>query len=361
MPEIGGSWNYIARLVEALASENDDNNYICFVTSESSVLVPKRKNFETVNVRINPTSRPKRVLYENTILQLLAMKYRLHLMHWFANTTSLIRAIPSVVTVHDLLYFEEPDRFPFIKRLYLQRMTRYAVKHASFLLPVSRYTAESLASNLGANYERMMVIPAIVDDNFRPVDTKKANEFRQKYNLPENFWLYVAHFYPHKNHRRLLEAYHYQISKGFTPWPLVLRGDDHGEMQVINKLIDDLDLRKKILFLPKLKEEDLPVLFSVASALVFPSLYEGGGIPVLEAMACGCPVIASNIPTTREFGGDAVLMFDPLSIDSISAAMEEFQTNLTKREHFRQKAFNRVLDNRPHNIKKKLIEAYNNI
>lgn len=361
MPEIGGGWNYIARLVAALGSENDDNTYVCFVTSKSATLVPHRTNFETINVNMNPDSRPQRVLYENTILQVLAIKHRLDLMHWFANTTSLIRAVPSVVTVHDLLYFEKPDLFPFIKRSYLQFMTNYAVRYASFLLPVSQYTANDLASNLGAKSERMMVIPAVIDDSFQPVDTEEVNNFRRQYNLPESFWLYVAHFYPHKNHKRLLEAYHALIKQRFSPWPLVLRGDHYEKMHEINKLISDLGIEKNVIFLPRLKENDLPLLFSAASALVYPSLYEGGGMPVMEAMACGCPVIASNIPTTQEFGGDAVLMFDPLIIDSISAAMRTFQEDVTQRLLFRKNAFNRVLQHRPSQIKKRLINAYNSV
>jgi len=363
MPEIGGGWNYIDRLVSALGGEEDVNTYVCFVTSKSTTLVPDKPNFKRVNVKINPVSRLQRIFYENTILQISAIVHRLDLMHWFANTMSVVSSVPCVVTVHDLLYFERPDRFPLIQRLYLRIMTTYAVRHASFLLPVSQYTAQALRSVLNANNERMMVIPAIVDHSFQPVDNKKVIDFRRKHSLPESFWLYVAHFYSqsHKNHKRLIEAYHALIKQGFTPWPLVLRGEDHGELPKLTKLIYELGMEKNVIFLPRLEEADLPVLFSAASALVFPSLYEGGGIPVLEAMACGCPVIASNIPTTREFGGDAVLMFDPLITNSISDAMRNFQEDLPQRLLFRQRAFERVSYHRPEYIQKKLITAYNDV
>lgn len=358
MPEIGGGWNYIARLVSALGGGEGDNTFVCFVTSKSSTLVPDKPNFKPVMVKINPSSRLQRVFYENTILQFSAIVHRLDLMHWFANTMSIVGSVPCVVTVHDLLYFVKPYQFPRMKRLYLRTMTAYAVKNAHLLLPVSQYTAQALRSVLNANNERMMVIPAIVDDSFKPVDNKKVIDFRRKYNLPEFFWLYVAHFYSHKNHRRLLEAYHGLIKQGFIPWPLVLRGDDHGELPEINKLICELGIGKDVIFLPRLEEGDLPILFSAASALVFPSLYEGGGIPVLEAMACGCPVAASSIPTMREFGGDAVLMFDPLIINSISDAMRKFQEDLPQRLLFRQRAFERVSYHRPEYIRKKLITSY---
>ena len=363
MPEIGGGWNYIARLVSALGREQDDNTYVCFVTSKSSTLVPDKSNFERVIVKIDPLSRSKRIFYENTILQISAIVQRLDLMHWFGNTMSLVSSVPCVVTVHDLHYIERPDKFPLIQRLYLRIMTTYALKHASFLLPVSQYTAQAIMSVLNANSDRMMVIPAILDHSFQPVDNSKVIDFRRKHNLPESFWLYVAHFYSqhHKNHKRLLEAYHELIKQGFIPWPLVLRGDDHGELPELTRLIYELGMEKHVLFLSRLENADLPVLFSAASALVFPSLYEGGGIPVLEAMACGCPVIASSIPTTREFGGDAVLMFDPLITNSISDAMRNFQEDLPQRLLFRQRAFERVSYHRPEYIQKKLITAYNNV
>ncbi len=362
MPEIGGGWNYIARLVSALGvGEESFNTYVCFVTSKSSSLVPDKTNFERIIVRLNSVSRPKRIFYENTILQLSARVHRLDLMHWFSNTMSIVSSVPCVVTVHDLQYLERPDQFPLIQRLYLRIMTTYTIRHASFLLPVSQYTAKSIKSVFNANYKRMMVIPAIVDHGFQPVDNKKVIDFRCKHDLPENFWLYVAHFYSqsHKNHKRLLEAYHELIKQGFIPWPLVLRGDDHGELNELKKLISELGMDKNVIFLPRLAEEELPALFSAASALVFPSLYEGGGIPVLEAMACGCPVIASNIPTTREFGGDAVLMFDPLIIKSISDTMRNFQEDLPQRLRFRQHAFERILCHRPEYIQKKIIASYN--
>lgn len=361
MPEIGGGWNYIARLVSALGGEEDVNTYVCFVTSKSSTLVPDKPNFKRVNVKINPESRPHRIFYENTILQISAIAHRLDLMHWFADTMPLVSSVPCVVTVYDLLFFERPDLFPIINRLYLRIMTTHAVRHASFLLPMSQYTAQALRTVLNANNERMMVIPSIVDYSFQPVDNKKVIDFRRKHNLPESFWLYVAHFYSHKNHKRLLEAYHALIKQGFIPWPLVLRGDDHGEMPEITKFIYELGIEKNVIFLPRLEEYDLPVLFSAASALVFPSLYEGGGIPILEAMACGCAVIASSIPTTREVGGDAVLMFDPLITNSISDAMRNFQDNPPERLLFRHRALERVLYHRPEHIKQKLITVYNGV
>ena len=363
MPEIGGGWNYIARLVESLGEHDRENSYVAFVTDKSVGLVPRQPNFETVRVGINPISRWQRVLYENTRLQIDARKQRLDLMHWFANTIAIINSVPGVVTIHDLLVFENPHSFSRIQRIYLQTMYPHTVRRAALLLPVSETTARALCNILKARPERMQVIPAIVSARFQPVSADKVIELRREYNLPDQFWLYVAHFYPHKNHLRLLQSYHDLKLNGFAPWPLILRGDnpgdDPGAGEELKRLVTELGLENSVRFLPRLNEEELPVLYSAATALVFPSLYEGGGIPLIEAMACGCPVIAANIPPVREFAGDAASYFDPNKVASISEAMSSFQgSNPQDRLQMRQKGLQRSTEHRPQLVVHKLLNAY---
>jgi len=361
MPEIGGGWNYIARLVSALSEHGAPHSYVCFVTSESSSLVPDGSKFERVLVDIDPNSRFRRVLYENTFLQDTVKKYHLDLMHWFSQTQSLLNVAPGVVTFYDLHVFDNPLSFSKIKRFYLQTMMSYAAQHASLLLPMSNSTALALRSILNVDEERMSVIPAIVSPAFQQIHECETKEFRAKYKLPDIFWLFVAHFYQHKNHLRLLQAYHELKLNGFNPWPLVLRGDDHGSLNDVMEAVEHMSLEKDVIFLTRIDEGQMPCLYSAAGALVFPSLYEGGGMPVMEAMACGCPVIASDIPTTREFGGKAVLLFNPRDIQSIAAAMRVFQEDTHKRLQARQSGLNNVRDYSPESVIRKLVGAYNSV
>jgi hypothetical protein len=134
-PAIGGGWNYIVRLVSALSEYGAPHTYVCFVTSESASLIPDGSKFERVLVDIDPKSRFRRVLYENTILQATLKKYRLDLMHWFSQTQSLVNVTPGVMTFYDLHAFDIPLTFSRIKRFYLQTMMSYAAQHASLLLP----------------------------------------------------------------------------------------------------------------------------------------------------------------------------------------------------------------------------------
>jgi len=322
LPEIGGGWNYIQRLVAGLGECDHSNQYVAFVTRFSECLVPDQPNFKKVLVRIDSRSRPLRILYENTVLQYSARHYHVDCMHWFASTQAVLNSVPGVVTMYDLQPFLDLSFASQSKQFYLRMMMRWSVKRAEVLLPMSEATAHDLSQLLRADGSRMLVIPPIVDGRFQPMGLERAAEFRVRHGLPERFWLYVAHFYPHKNHVGLLRAYHKFKASGFSAWPLVFRGDPGGAESGIIETISELGLRSDIVFLPRLDELELPLLYSAASAVVFPSYYEGGGIPVIEAMACGCPVVASDIPPVREFAGSLAHYFDPRNEASIAHAMK---------------------------------------
>jgi glycosyltransferase involved in cell wall biosynthesis len=136
------------------------------------------------------------------------------------------------------------------------------------------------------------------------------------------FWLYVAHFYQHKNHVSLLKACAYLKSSGFSPWPLVLRGDRKDASDIVIQTISALDLHESVILLPRLDLSEMPALYSAAAALVFPSFYEGGGLPICEAMACGCPVVAASIAAVQEYSGGLASYFDPGDVVSIARSMK---------------------------------------
>jgi len=358
LPEIGGGWNYIANVVSALGECDDVNTYLAFVTPISQCLVPSQPNFTKVLIKINSRSRPQRVLYENTLLQGMAYWHHLNCMHWFANVQAILNTVPAVVTIHDLQPVLNYADFSFIKRSYLRYMLAATVKRASMLLPVSQATANDLQHVLGSDPARVAVIPAILDMRFKPAAGDIVDAFRAKYRLPAKFWLYVAHMYPHKNHVRLLQAYHDLKVRGFKPWPLVLRGDPGGAEVVIRQTLKRLELERDVILLPRLEGSELPALYSAASALVFPSLYEGGGIPVIEALACGCPITASDIPSVREFAGDAASYFDPLNTDAIARAVLACQNDAEGHKIKQQAGLARAEEFRPRPVIRKLLQAY---
>jgi glycosyltransferase involved in cell wall biosynthesis len=334
LPEIGGGWNYIGNLLKALASVDNDNEYVSFVTDASKSLVPDKANFHLVYVGINATNRLRRILYEQTTLHLLARRHRLDLMHWFAGTRAFFNAATPAITIYDLQVFRNRNAFSRAQGLYLRTMITHASR-GSLLLPMSRTTAQDLHSILNVRAENMAVIPAPIPDEFRPLANEAIQGFKTKYHLPENFWLYVAHYNPHKNHRRLLEAYALLKDSVGRPWPLVLRGDIKNE-KGIDHYIQEFGLQQDVIQTSPLANDEMPLLFNAATAVISPSTFEGGGMPLMEAMSCGCPVAASDIPTTKEFGGDAVLSFNPLDAAAIMESMYRFQTTPELRTHHRQ-------------------------
>jgi len=324
-------------------------------------MVPLKPNFRPVLINIHSESRIQRIAFENTVLQIMAKKHRLDCMHWFANTQAVINATPGVVTIYDLQAFKNLVKFNLFKQAYLHLMMKLTIKKAPLLLPISQSTAQELRSMFHVHPHRMKIIPIILGLQFKPADKKKIMSFRTKYKLPEKFWLYVAHFYPHKNHIRLLQSYHELKSKSLHPWPLVLRGDPKGSEMDIKEWINLLNLKRDIIMLPKLDEEALSTLYSAATALIFPSLYEGCGLPIVEAMACGCPIIASNIPVIKEFASDSAYYFDPLDVDAIRKSMMTFQNNIELREHFKQMGLVRAKNFRGNVIIDKLLSAYREV
>ena len=358
-PNIGGGWNYIANLLAGMAEHAGEHEFVAFVTDASAVIVPSHPRFRQVRLPVRAASRIQRVLYENVRLPGLARRMRLDVLHWFSNTHAPLSRTPSAVTVYDLLAFTPAAPWGMVKLAYLRTMIRSTVSSADMLLPISNATAIELRKRLHANPEQMAVIPSVLPPQFQPVSAARVAEFKQKHALPEHFWLYVAHFYRHKNHKTLVEAYRQLTSLDRSAaWPLVLRGDGDSGREDTRRQVLEAGLDGKVLFLPRLDEADLPALYTGASALVFPSTYEGFGIPVVEAMACGCPVIAAAQPAVVESGQDAIWAIDEPTAGAFCDAMRTAQIDAACRADLSRRGLERARHFRSDAVIPHLFEAY---
>jgi glycosyltransferase involved in cell wall biosynthesis len=223
-----------------------------------------------------------------------------------------------VLALHDVQHHDLPDLFPASERAYRRYAYDRAARGADLVVTFSDHAKGRIVHVLGLDPGRIEVVRHGIDhDLFTPGDADA--EGRLPAGLPPRFALYPANLWPHKNHERLLEALPLLADREVA---LVLTGQEYGRLAALLESAGRLGVRDRVHHLGHVPHDALPALYRAADALVFPSLYEGFGAPPLEAMACGCPVAASNRASLPEVCGDAALLFDPESPESIAAALD---------------------------------------
>ena len=233
-----------------------------------------------------------------------------------------VRRGATVVTVHDLSFMLVPECADERLRGHLERVVPISVREADYVTADSENTRNDLMTLLDVPPERVEVVYSGVDRRFRPIADEAAHEAaRRKYGLNFPFMLYVGTIEPRKNLRRLLKAYRIFRQQGRAQHKLVLAGGLGWLYQDILHDVEELVAEQEVVYLGRIPDDDLPVLYSLSDAFVFPSLYEGFGLPPLEAMACGTPVICSNTSSLPEVVGDAGILVPPEDVDGLALAM----------------------------------------
>ncbi|MCR4405447.1 MAG: glycosyltransferase family 4 protein [Anaerolineae bacterium] len=241
-----------------------------------------------------------------------------------AHVLPVIHPRRSLVTVHDLGYRYYPTAHRPLDRLYLDLSTRYHTRAASHILADSQATRNDLVREYGADPTRITVVYPGVDESLGRVDDPVAiAAVRGKYGIHGTYVLYVGTLHPRKNLVRLIEAFSILESDV----ELVIAGQKGWLYDSIFARVRELGLEQRVVFPGYVADVDLPALLSGARVFVFPSLYEGFGFPVLEAMACGVPVVCSNASSLPEVAGDAALLVDPLDVKAWGVALERALTD----------------------------------
>ena len=257
-----------------------------------------------------------------------------------AHVLPLVHPKSSVVTVHDLGYLYYPAAHRPLDRFYLDLSTCYNARAASRVIAVSRATKGDLVQHYGIEPDKITVVYSGCDETMEPVEDEATIEgVKARYGIQGDYILYVGTLQPRKNLGRLLEAYatvRKQAKRGETPC-LVIAGRKGWLYDQIFQRVEGLGLKTGVIFPGYVPQDDLPALLSGARLFAFPSLYEGFGLPVLEAMACGTPVLCSNVSSLPEVAGNAALLVDPLDVENMAEAMnrllqdEELRAQLVER------------------------------
>ena len=272
-------------------------------------------------LRLSPTRLPTlspimRILWEQAMLPALAIRDGIDVLHCPLNVLPIVSRVPVVLTIHDLTFIRYPDRFHPAKQRYLSTFTRYAARHARRIVADSAATRADVIEAFGISPDVVDVVYPGVDPDFRPIDPDIQSQsdnlalFRARHNLPDHFILYLGTLEPRKNVDRLVRAFARLVRQGL-PHSLVLAGGRGWDFEAIDRAVIEEGVEDRVRFPGYVSRADQPLWYSASDVFVYPSQYEGFGLPVLEALACGTPVVTSATSSLPEVVGAAGLTVNP--------------------------------------------------
>jgi len=338
-----GIGTYVRNLVQGLARQDDDAAYavLCrdadagFVQALGSRFTPIVERSGNYSVR------------EQLSVPLALRRARADLFHAPHYVVSPLTPCPYIVTIHDCIHLRFPQYLPNrMAYTYARRMMSLAARRSRRVLTVSNASKQDILHYLRVPADKVEVIYNALDARLATPPTQDdIDRVRQRFQLTAPFILYAGNIKPHKNVDRLIEAYAILRRRGVESARLLIIGDEISKYPNLRRLVHRFQLHQHVRFLGFVPDATLAVLYQLASVFVFPSLYEGFGLPPLEAMAAGAPVITSNVSSLPEVVGDAALLIDPMDAGAIADAMarvlgdEALRAELVRRGHERVKAF----------------------
>lgn len=242
------------------------------------------------------------------------------LVHGLAFSLPLLSRLPGVVTVYDLSFLRLPDRFPAAQRLYLSTITRLSCRRARRVIAISEATRRDVAELLGVPSTRIDLAYPGVDARFRPLPAEAVAAFRARHGLPERFILYLGTLEPRKNLPALVRAFA-QLRRDEPDLHLVLAGGRGWWYHSLLRMIDDFQLSAVVHLPGFVPAEDLPLWYNAATAFAYPSNFEGFGLPVAEALACGRPTVTGDSSSLPEAGGAVAARVPVEDVDALTAAL----------------------------------------
>ena len=315
-----GIESYTLRLIESLAESDRKNKYTLYFNK----LPPF---FEVTHRNISTRYIPLPYLWTQVRLAMECLVRPPEILFVPAHTIPVIRRpkLKTIVTVHDLgvEFLEAYHKFP--QKIYLNWSTEYVAKYATHIIAVSKSTQKDLITTLGVPRERISVVPEGVDGSFfYKRNTKEVEKIRMKYGLRKKYLIFVGTIQPRKNIKNLIKAFSKLRLKDVD---LVLSGKPGWLYDEIYKAPKRYGVSGNVKFLGFTNSEDLPALYSGSIALTLPSLYEGFGLPILEAMACETAVVTSSTSSMPEVSGGKAVLVDPHKVEDIAKAIGEITSN----------------------------------
>ena len=305
-----GLGNYSREVIRMMASNYPDNEYLLYTPKvKPNNRLDFLKQFPAIKT-VTPVSKFFTSLWRSRGVVQDLKRDGVELYHGLSHELPMgIHQTPvkTVVTIHDLIFMRFPQYFGFISRRIYNSKIRYACKHADGIIAISERTKVDIIEFLGTDAAKIEVIYQACDDSFKVKQTlKRKTEVKQKYHLPDNYILNVGTIEPRKNLLQLVKAL--QL---LPEVKLVVIGKQSHYIKEVRKFIIANGLEKRVIFISNVNFDELPAIYQMANVFVYPSRYEGFGIPILEALASGTPVIAATGSCLEEAGGPDSLYVDP--------------------------------------------------
>lgn len=339
----GGISRYIRYLLTELGHNPGRHHYTVFVNGPESAA---RLGIQHPHVTFVPASWPEaqpaaRVAWEQLVLPALIRQRGIQVLHSPANVLPefLPHGCASVVTLHDLAFLRLPEVLTRTKRMYHRTFTTRSLRRASMIITVSESTGHDATELLGISSQHITTVYPCLDARFaEPVSAAKVQAFRQRQGLENGFLLYMGTLEPRKNIPTLLEAYARLRRMTDRRVPLVLAGGKGWLYDSIFARVQQLGLESEVLFPGYVSDAEQPLWYHAATAFVYPSLYEGFGMPVAEALACGTPVVTSTVSSLPEAGMGIALAVDPHDVETMATTLHTVLSDTALREKCRSLA-----------------------
>ena len=361
-PLLKGIGVYLQNLLTNLAEIDQQNEYILYYDGRQNTLSRKPNSNNFIDKEISIKKGDQFYLWEQLRLPLELKRDKIDIFHSPANTTMFYLACPTIVTVHDV-HLQCITQKNIIDGFYFKKLQPLILRRVKKIITPSNFSKDMVKKVMSINESKIEIVPLGINDAFRIINSKESiNKIKDTYKISAQYILNVGGESSWKNISRLITAYAILVKKYQIKEMLVITGirtksilEKH--LQEISKL----NLTNKVLILGYIPEEDLIHLYNGAKVFVYPSLMEGFGLPPLEAMACGVPVVASNLTSIPEIVGDAALLFDGYNIQEIANAIYKVIINDELANELRKKGVQRVKQFNWRITAQKTLQIYKNV
>jgi glycosyltransferase involved in cell wall biosynthesis len=320
-----GVGRFIEELLRGLSAIDTANEYIVYTTEEGSRHLALGPNFSVLAPKL---SRPTRLVWEQLVLPALVRRHGIDLLHGQGFTLPMVKNARQVVTIYDMTWFSHGSTHERVKTLYFQTLIPLALRRADRIIAISESTRDDIVRLFPETAPRIVTtLGGVAPQFFAARDPAETDAVLARRGISRPFILSVGTIQPRKNLPRLLEAFALLRRDGALPHQLVVCGDTGWDTHDVFRRAREPDLAGHVIFPGFVTDEELAHLYGACDVFAYPSLYEGFGLPVVEAMAAGAAVLTSNNSSLREVAGNAALLCDPLSVDDIEIRLRTLLTD----------------------------------